>query len=55
MTLTCSSVKEKEEEGENGMIIGRTGRWNWVFGEKIGGGERNGTSYSSNYTSFLYF
>ena len=36
MTLTCSSVKVKEEEeGENGMIIGRTGRWNWEFGEKI--------------------
>jgi hypothetical protein len=54
MTLTCSKVKESEEEGENGMIIGLTGRWNWEFGEKLEEGERNETSYSSYCASFLY-
>ena len=54
MTLTCSNVKENEEEGENGMMIERAGRWNWEFGKKMEGGERNGTSYSSNCASFLY-
>jgi len=54
MMLACSNVKENEEEGENEMIIDRTDRRNWKFGEKMEGGERNGTSYSSKCASFLY-
>jgi hypothetical protein len=54
MTLTCCNVKENQEEGENGMIIGRTDRWNWEFGENMEGGERNGASHRWNCTSFLY-
>ena len=48
MALTCSDVKENEEGEENGMITGRADRWNWEFGEKMEGGERNGNSYRSN-------
>jgi hypothetical protein len=46
----------KGQRGGRGkwMIIGRTDRWNWEFGEKMEGGERNGTSYRSNCASFLY-
>jgi hypothetical protein len=54
MTLACSNVKEKEEEGENEIIIERTDRKNWKFGGKMEGGKRNGTSYSSNCASFLH-
>jgi len=54
MTLTFSTVKANKEEEENWMIIGRTDRWNWEFGKKMEGGERNGSSYSSNCASFLY-